>query len=167
MNPAQAVWVRTWVWTEQMRGDYEKYPDTVGFDAHHCECQFGLTPHCEEGRCGECEAAGGPQPGAEATINASPEGRYPMLWKPSPFTHPATAYGTASGVRERPDIVVHVWLADRVCRWFCPCSCHPPYQPPSRGTVAAAAVLPEPEPLPGWATAWDDGLLFNLPAPTA
>lgn len=113
MTPVEAAWVRENVWTPAMR---KTYRDTPGYFAG-CACEYGLTSWCQHGQCDRCHRAT-PQRSAE-TVICGPGGETPLHFS-EPYEHITDIYAT------RPLHTSHalVWLADRVCRWVCPCDCH-------------------------------------------
>jgi hypothetical protein len=111
MTAEDAAWVRQNAWTKQMRREYAgdlTYVTT-------CACQHGPTGFCLQGshrRCNRDTAL----PRWEALI-CDRAGIYPVSFSEE-FQH------------ETPGLIPHrerlamVWLADRICRWRCPCDCH-------------------------------------------
>lgn len=121
MDAEQAAWVRTHVWTRDMRAQYTASPGHVT----RCACQYGPSGWCAAGRCANCQR---PDPALIAweTVICDRTGVTPMHL-PGPYEHPTP--GLNGPRRER---LAMVWLADRTCRWRCPCSCHttkPAYEP--------------------------------------
>ncbi len=137
MTEREAAWVREHAWTRGMRKCFGGNP------GHYlkCDCQGGLTSWCRHGQCDRCHRAT-PLPGWEALI-CDRTGLTPLRFG-EPFEHPTRASATGPR-RER---LAMVWLADRVCRWVCPCPHH----------TAPAAPAPKPAgplryelvPLPGF-----------------
>ncbi len=111
MTPEQAAWVRENVWTGSMRKTYREVP---GF-FQRCACESGRTSWCVEGKHGRCHRAT-PMPHYETVITTKSE---QVTEFAASFTHP-----TVSATGWRCERVAMVWLADRVCRWVCPCECH-------------------------------------------
>ncbi len=141
MTPQEAVWVREHVWTGVMRKEHRSTP---AFFAS-CPCLYGKSWHCQHGKCLECHRA--------APLR-SPEGyitnkREEVLSFSAPYQHP---HETATGAH--PTRNAMVWLADRACRWVCPCTCHQgdaePQESYKRATVGPARPARyELVPLPG------------------
>jgi hypothetical protein len=122
-----AAWIREHAWTKPMRRQYRATPRFW----HTCACQHGMSGYCTDGEHRPC-GRGEPLPGCETYIcNA----RDQVLHLPEPFVHPTL---TAGGTHRSRRSTAMVWLADRVCRWRCPCTCHDS-QVPGR----AAAVVGE------------------------
>lgn len=65
-----------------------------------CPCQWGLSAYCLHGQHDRCRS----------DIPTA----YPETWV-------TDAAGRVWGLDYAQ---VQVWLADRVCRWVCPCDCH-------------------------------------------
>ncbi|MEU4235536.1 DUF6248 family natural product biosynthesis protein [Nonomuraea sp. NPDC026600] len=114
LSPAQAEWIRANAWTAQLRKEHASHP---AYRAT-CSCQHGKTGHCDMGKCGKCER-GEPLPSWE-TVICDRSGIYPVHMR-RPFLHP-----TPSATIPQRQQLAMVWLADRVCRWVCPCPCHHP-----------------------------------------
>jgi hypothetical protein len=112
MSEATAARIRAQVWTPAMRKTYRDVPDAF----HTCACQSGASQWCQEGKHARCHR-GEPLPDYE-TLLCRRGGEYPATF-PEPFTHP-----TPSATGARRSQLAMVWLADRVCRWVCPCTCH-------------------------------------------
>ncbi|GGV33998.1 hypothetical protein GCM10010182_67290 [Actinomadura cremea] len=106
-----------------------------------CACHWGMTQHCANGDHHRCHRA-----------------------TPQPFPH--TYITDRDGHVPLDTVTAQVWLADRTCRWVCPCSCG--HQPPKPAKAKAARPARKPKPpaappplfedvhLPG------DGALFDL-----
>jgi hypothetical protein len=115
MSEEAAAWVRTYAWTAKMRKMFAEVP------GHYlkCGCEGGLTGHCDAGRHQKCSAG-------EARVTV--EG-----WI---TTSSSTVLDSVGG---------QVWLADRTCRYRCPCDCHdgkvPPLPAPAREDVAPDAYV--------------------------
>lgn len=107
-----AAWVRANAWTQGMRSTFGDVP------GHYllCACQFGLTHYCRIGQHGRCHRAT-PQPSSETWV--CDRAQHPCHFK-KPFRH----LSRTSATGPRKDRSAAVWLADRVCRWLCPCTCH-------------------------------------------
>jgi len=106
VTPDDATWVRAHAWPGWLHTQWRHNPDHVTT----CGCQWGPTGHCGRSRHAECWFATG-RPGADHGPSAVVE------------TWIATSRGEVAGV---PGVTGRVWLADRVCRWRCPCTCHDP-----------------------------------------
>lgn len=125
MNDEAAAWVREFVWTNRMR---KAFADTPGA-YQHCACQAGPSGHCNADRHTKCwHADNEPQRSPEAYVCGT-DGTSVLMFA-EPFTHPT---GSATGAKRTSH--AQVWLADRACRWRCPCDCH-----------TGAPVTPEPPP---------------------
>ncbi|WP_367128294.1 DUF6248 family natural product biosynthesis protein [Saccharothrix sp. HUAS TT1] len=135
MTPDEAEWVRTTVWTPGMRKTFHEVP------AFHlqCACQHGATGHCRNGNHDQCTPHV-PLPSNE-TYLLKRGGTHPAQF-PEPYFHRSR---TSRGGAFR-NSHAEVWLADRVCRWRCPCTCHPP--PPPRLTRPVQLDLFTPEHTP-------------------
>lgn len=136
LTPEIAAAIRA-TWPKTMRKTYD---DTPGCFTH-CACQYGPTGSCERGRhdlCGRADALRA----CETTITRA---NFTVTHFPDRYHHPSDI----SAIGPRRTSAAQVWLADRVCRWECPCSCHAappaaptaPEAPPSR--VTAPASMPE------------------------
>lgn len=108
-----AEWIREHAWTGKMRETFREVP---GFYLD-CACQYGLTTLCRIGAHGACHRATSLH-SAETTICW--RGDRPAHFK-KPFRHKALTSATGP----RRSRYAEVWLADRACRWRCPCDCHP------------------------------------------
>lgn len=125
MSEEDAAWIRDTVWTKPMRGTFASSPR---FELA-CACQWGPTGSCADGRHEECQFAkpgAGPERDSETSITR--------------------AAGSVINGAE-------VWLADRICRWTCPCGCG--HQPPKkkrkakrRPKLAPTAPPRRPQPRP-------------------
>lgn len=80
-----------------------------------CPCQYGQSGACSAGDHKSCGVAGDTVAG-EGFVQTR---RGYVAAFPEPYTHP-----TASATGSRRERWAFVWLADRRCRWVCPCSCH-------------------------------------------
>uniref|UniRef100_UPI003F490739 DUF6248 family natural product biosynthesis protein n=1 Tax=Amycolatopsis sp. CA-096443 TaxID=3239919 RepID=UPI003F490739 len=94
MSDQTAAWIREHAWRDYHRLHYRQLPGFVT----HCACQWGASGHCGRGDHQACAAASAPQT------------------KASSETYLTRTSGTVVNGAE-------VWLADRVCRWTCPCDC--------------------------------------------
>jgi hypothetical protein len=94
-----------------MRKTHRELPLAFG----SCGCQSALTTWCQEGGHGRCNRAE-PMPEYETVITNKAE---QIAQFASLFAHP-----TLSATGWHHEHVAMVWLADRVCRWVCPCECH-------------------------------------------
>lgn len=111
--PADAAeWVREHVWSGRMRETFREVP---GFYLA-CACQYGLTTLCRIGKHDECHRAT-PLPDNETSVLDSAERQ---RYFKKPYRHLVRT--SATGPQRTRDALV--WLADRVCRWLCPCECH-------------------------------------------
>lgn len=126
MTPDSAAWVRAHAWTPAMRREARDLAWIVT-----CACQSGPTWHCTNDRHDQCARATA-LPRWEAVI-CDRTGIYPV-YHAEPHRHP-----TPSITGPRRERVAQIWLADRTCRWVCPCTCH---------TGARPAAAPEPETVP-------------------
>lgn len=106
MTPAEAAWVREFVW----RG-HQQVAD-LDYVAQ-CRCQWGISADCKAGNCDRCGAG---VPRAETYIRDR-QGRITHLAELP--KHPAMTALGPSHTR-----AAQVWLADRTCRWICPCPHH-------------------------------------------
>lgn len=128
MSPDQAVWVRDNAWTQPMR---KAYRGTPGFYSK-CACQYGLTTWCTNGRHDLCHRAT-PLRSYE-TLICGRSGQDPRSFRDL-YRHQTDVSATGP---QHEDLAM-VWLADRVCRWACPCPCgHPqPTAEPVQGELFA------------------------------
>lgn len=108
----EAAWIRTNVWPVAMRKTFAEVPGMFT----SCACEYGLTSWCQNGQCERCHRAE-PQPGPAGYV-CGRTGEDPMYFG-EPYEHP-----TISATGRHKTQVAMFWLADRVCRWICPCSCH-------------------------------------------
>uniref|UniRef100_UPI003F49504A DUF6248 family natural product biosynthesis protein n=1 Tax=Amycolatopsis sp. CA-151526 TaxID=3239921 RepID=UPI003F49504A len=83
-------------------------------DWHRCRCQWGVSDNCRRGEHRTC-----------TKIRSS-----------GPLSGPDT-YLTISGDKR---LHVAVWLADRTCRWTCPCNCGHRHQLRQRAGTAERAA---------------------------
>lgn len=107
MTEHEAAWVREHVWTHAMR----RSPGPPV-----CACQYGPSGYClrdAHERCGR----GTPLRAYEALV-CGPDGVSPLAFG-EPYAHETDTSATGP----RHTTVAMVWLADRVCRWICPCTC--------------------------------------------
>jgi hypothetical protein len=104
-----AAWIRDHAWPPRMRGTFLT---AVGFYST-CLCQNRRSHHCARDRHDMCI---GTLSGFH-TIIGRPDGSVAEF--PDPYRHP-----TESATGPQHETAALVWLADRVCRWVCPCSCH-------------------------------------------
>lgn len=112
-TPDEAAWIREHAWTGAMRKTHREVP---GFYTT-CACQYGMTTWCQIGQHDRCHRAT-PQISHE-TVVCKPGGTYPALFAED-FEHPDCTSVTGP----HSTCLALVWLADRVCRWVCPCACH-------------------------------------------
>lgn len=114
MSEHEARWVRDEAWTKKMRKAYESTPGYVRF----CACQWGPTGHCKADNHTACQhTAAEPHRSPEAYVCASDGAG--VLSFAEPYVHTT---GSATGPKREQAAMV--WLADRACRWRCPCDCH-------------------------------------------
>ena len=107
-----AAWIRDHVWTQAMRKQFAEVP---GFYLL-CACQYGPTTSCREGQHQRCHRA---EPlRSDETYILKRGGIYPAYFA-EPYAHKTDT--SATGPQFTP--AAQVWLADRVCRWVCPCDC--------------------------------------------
>ncbi|MFI6909898.1 DUF6248 family natural product biosynthesis protein [Nonomuraea sp. NPDC050394] len=116
MTPDEAAWVREHAWTERMR-----HVETTAWPGHYtqCACQRLDCHPCTHNQHNRCTR--GPRQSREGMI-ADRTGVHPACFA-QPYQH-VTIDGPP-----RPTPVAQVWLADRVCRWSCPCPCGRPTAP--------------------------------------
>lgn len=108
----QAAWIRENAWTPAMRKTHTEVP---GFRTN-CSCQWGLTSWCQHDQHGRCHRAT-PHP-TYATLICGRGGERPLTFA-EPYEHK-----TPSITGAYYEYGAMVWLADRICRWICPCHCH-------------------------------------------
>jgi hypothetical protein len=130
LDDATAAAIRERAWTQPMRKQHREVPLYTA----RCACQSGLTHWCEVGRHARCHR--GTPLRSYATVICTPGGMAVACFAEY-FGHKTDV--SATGPRfERAALV---WLADRVCRWVCPCTCHtapPPQQLDLFATAGAA-----------------------------
>lgn len=112
MTDEEAAWIREHVWTQPMRKTHREVPGYYST----CACQYGVTSWCQHGQCGRCHR-GAPLPGPAGYVGG-PGGQAVMVFA-EPYEHP-----TPSATGSHKTSMAMFWLADRVCRWVCPCTCH-------------------------------------------
>lgn len=112
MPADHAEWIREHVWPKGMRKTFAEVP---GFYLH-CACQYGTTHWCRIGKHTKCHRAT-PMPSHEGFL-LKLGGTHPAKFA-APLFHRTP---TATGGHRMSD--AQVWLADRVCLWLCPCTCH-------------------------------------------
>lgn len=123
MDPASAAWVWEHVFTATMRQAAPGY-------FLHCQCQWGLSGTCKAGQHDKCAHRRLTYPpGDETTVT---DMQFHVLAFPNRYRHPTPSVTGAHRMA-----TAAVWLADRRCRWRCPCPCHSP-----SGDVAADAAGP-------------------------
>lgn len=117
---AAAEWIRRNAWPDYMRRIYAERP---GYYTA-CACQYtggSCMAGDKPGRHQRCHL-GVPLPLPETTIVGRGQAAAAFA---EPYRHPA-----ASATGWHPTRAAQVWLADRVCRWSCPCDCgHPGPEP--------------------------------------
>ncbi|WP_449060612.1 DUF6248 family natural product biosynthesis protein [Planomonospora algeriensis] len=107
----QAKWIRAHVWTQTMRNTHRHVPRA----AASCSCQSGPSGWCLGGQHGRCQATSGlPHPETYITLKNETVVSFAV-----PYEHP-----TFSAVGAHRQAFAQVWLADRTCRYVCPCLCH-------------------------------------------
>jgi hypothetical protein len=112
----RAAWIREHAWTNAMRKQYRQTP---GFYTK-CPCQFGPSGHCTGGPGARHEHCPRGVPlRSEHTMILSPGGVYPAHFT-ADYEHKTDTSATGPQYTS----LALVWLADRVCRWICPCDCH-------------------------------------------
>lgn len=94
---------------------------------HACACQSGLTSWCQHDQHDRCHRA---EPLRSVETYICGTGGSTVLAFPAPYEHRTDDSATGPQFTD----LAQVWLADRVCRWVCPCNCH--------------AALPAPRPAP-------------------
>jgi hypothetical protein len=99
MGDEDVAWIRANVWTQAMRKEHQSVPDF----ARTCPCQGGKTGWCQRGTARSCARCVG-------VVVVSPE------------TYVTDKRGYVLSFEGGVD--AEVWLADRACRWRCPCECH-------------------------------------------
>ncbi|MFB4312901.1 DUF6248 family natural product biosynthesis protein [Actinomadura sp. 21ATH] len=109
----RAAWIREHAWPAAMR---RTYGDTPGIYTG-CPCQSGPSTWCETGRHDRCGR--GEPLRSVATYICSRGGDHPATFR-EPYAHKTDCSAT---VPQHTNLA-QVWLADRVCRWICPCDCH-------------------------------------------
>ena len=120
MTPDAAAWVREHVWTGAMRKTFREVP---GFYLT-CACQWGNGPCRPSSGLPRHDAChlGTPIWDYETIIGT--KGGIGVTAFAEPYRHP-----TASATGWHRSHLAMVWLADRACRWACPCNCGHPYVP--------------------------------------
>lgn len=108
-----AAWIRGNAWRKPMRKDYAEHAGYI----HHCACQWGVTTWCEVGNHKKCVGGLKPRRTTETAITSRGGGCAVL---PEPYRHLVDT----SATRPKREQYALVWLADRVCRWACPCTCH-------------------------------------------
>lgn len=109
MSDQAAAWVREHAWTAEMRHLNETRPDYYPT----CSCQQGPCHQCTRGAHDRC------RPKLQHSREAMVCDRTGVAF--AAFAEPY-AHRTIDGP-PLPTVVAQVWLADRVCRWTCPCTC--------------------------------------------
>lgn len=110
MTPAEGEWVRANAWTRAMRKEGADWRTA-------CACQYMPTTYCTTGQHDRCHRATPSPPSWEALI-CDKTGIYPV------YHAEPNRYPTPSLTGPKRERVAQVWLADRMCRWRCGCSCH-------------------------------------------
>ncbi|MFI6485220.1 DUF6248 family natural product biosynthesis protein [Nonomuraea sp. NPDC050663] len=111
MTPVEASWVRKHAWTQAMRRCWK---DTPAYYSS-CSCQYGECVSCRDGKHRHCSR--GYALRRTETMITDRRGR--ALYLPDYYTHPSNVSATGPARTN----VAQVWLADRTCRWLCPCPC--------------------------------------------
>jgi len=112
LTALDAAWIRDNVWTPAMRKQFTEVP---GFYLL-CACQYGPTTSCREGQHQRCHRA---EPlRSDETYILKRGGIYPAYFA-EPYAHKTDTSATGPQFTS----AAQVWLADRVCRWVCPCGC--------------------------------------------
>lgn len=128
-TPDQAAWIRAHAWTAAMRR--EALPAS-------CACQYGTCGYCVHGRHDACINR---QTWPKHRIAGYVCGRGGIT--PPCLAEPYEHETSASATGPQFTSLAQVWLADRVCRWVCPCSCHtapPEPGPPLQLDLFGAAL---------------------------
>lgn len=112
MPASEAAWIRRHVFTPGMQTTYRTVP---GF-YEACACQYGSTTWCREGRHDMCVR--GTPLRSYATVICGPSGT-----RPTRFTSHYRNVTDTSTTGPCHETAALVWLADRVCRWICDCTC--------------------------------------------
>lgn len=136
MTPQEAAWVREHVWTGAMRKTHRDVPAFFT----RCLCQSGPSTWCQMDRHDRCHRATD-LPACEAYITNSVE---QVAYFGEAYGHP-----TLSATGWHYERAAMVWLADRVCRWVCPCEC---------GHDGRRAGMPAPRPV------YEQDVLFEVVA---
>lgn len=107
-TPDEAAWIRDHAWTAAMRHRHAIFPDSA------CLCQSGRSHMCANGEHDRCDLGALTNFHTLIRLPDDTPARFPH-----PYRHPTES--DLGPVYERSALV---WLADRVCRWQCPCGCH-------------------------------------------
>lgn len=108
LTPDEAAWIRDHAWTAAMRHRHAIFPDSA------CLCQSGRSHMCANGEHDRCDLGALTNFHTLIRLPDDTPARFPH-----PYRHPTES--DLGPVYERSALV---WLADRVCRWQCPCGCH-------------------------------------------
>jgi hypothetical protein len=92
-----------------------------------CACEGAQTGHCSQGRHRACGRST-PLRAVETYI-CTPDGLVTNL--PKLFRHATDTSATGPSRTS----AAQVWLADRVCRWTCTCTCHTGPLPPGSAPI--------------------------------
>lgn len=113
MTPREAEWVRSQVWSAAMRKTFREVP---AFRTS-CPCLSGPCQRCQAGQHDKCDRRE-PLPCVETFITDRSER---VVYFAEPYQHPTFSATGAHHTR-----AAQVWLADRRCRYLCPCPdpCH-------------------------------------------
>ncbi|NEA22657.1 DUF6248 family natural product biosynthesis protein [Actinomadura bangladeshensis] len=129
MSPEAAAWIRDHAWTAPMRReDADAAP--------LCPCQYGPCGYCLHGRHDTCINQQSWSKRRVAGYVCGRDGITPLDF-PEPYGHETDASATVP----HHTSIAQVWLADRVCRWVCPCDCRNAGAPPAKDPPAE----PQPE----------------------
>ncbi len=113
MTPDQAAWVRAHVWPPQLQALAERLPARYTT----CACQRGVSRACARGTHDRC-----PRDLVAKEGVVTDRSGVDFVAFATPYAHRTV---TVDGP-PLPTPVAQVWLADRVCRGVCPCTCgHP------------------------------------------
>lgn len=112
-TPDQAAWIRDHAWTPAMRKTHREVPAFF----RTCDCQYGLTSWCQHDQHDRCHRA--PPLRSVETYICDTTGTTPLAFA-APYEHRTDTSATGPQFTS----LAQVWLADRVCRWVCPCTCH-------------------------------------------
>lgn len=132
MSAAEAREVRKLAWTGGMRKTYRDTPRAF----ISCACRSGPSWYCGHGNCGSCHRTE-PLRSCETYIVNRDGG---VAYLPEDYVHPTDT----SAIGPRRTSAAQVWLADRVCRWKCPCACHAPEPAVEQAAPHTEETVPAP-----------------------